>query len=142
MKKIHYIFMILFALTFSSCNDGLPWVEDCSDYDYSDCNQIEPDSTNLVIKATIDNIHSNVPITIYRGTVDNGIVLYSGSMIQSEFYFKVPVNENYAVKAIYKIGNKTIISVDGDFVKKKSKRVCDATCWAVVNNEMDVRLSQ
>ncbi len=45
--------------------------EDCLNYDYTDCNTSEPSVVPLHIKLSINSENPVVPITIFRGKLEN-----------------------------------------------------------------------
>ncbi|MEI7596096.1 MAG: hypothetical protein WCK02_10140 [Bacteroidota bacterium] len=136
MKKIIFYFVI--SLIAIACNSVSQ--EDCTNYDYSDCNTIAPDSGLLNINLTINGENSKVPIAIYKGKYENGNKISEDTLTVSTASYSLPVNNYYSVRAKYKSQNKIIFAIDGGEITVKKNYICDSTCWSVKSANADVRL--
>ncbi|MBN2681569.1 MAG: hypothetical protein JXR58_03620 [Bacteroidales bacterium] len=126
-KKI-ILLASLISVLFSFCE-----VEDteCVDADYSDCDTWEPFWGELVISLTINEENTLVPVTIYRGKIEENQIIKQCSIRTPTLYYEVPLDEYYTVKAQYKNNGQTIYAIDGDRIYKKSRKYCDSTCWEI-----------
>lgn len=142
MKPIIYIFILVFlGGLISSCESSTyPSDEDCIDYDYSDCNTIEPDEGYLTIKLTINKQNTHVPVTVYLGDIENNNIIEYDTIDQPYYQVPVALNQTYSASAKYMDGDKIIIAVDGDKIRKTSSIVCDSTCWKIKGGDIDIRL--
>ena len=131
-----YIFIIL-VLFFCSCKDQN---NDCTDSDYAGCNTTKPTDGELKAEITINTENPTVPIYIYKGKIEKGELQKTDTAKTSVYKINLPVNEYYTVAAKYKSGGKTIFAVDGDRIRRKSSRMCDSTCWSVVNAKVNLKL--
>ncbi len=135
-NKLLILQLLLFAGTCFSCNEYMGLTVDCSE-----CYTIEPDSADIIIYLTINDIYTAVPITIYKDQVDDNRIEYIDTTSVSPYYLFVQVNQDYSVKAEYKSDGKTIYAVDGDKLKTKHvSESCDEECWVITGGVMDVRL--
>jgi hypothetical protein len=138
-KKFVYLFLFLLIVTFISCERNKQFSLD--KFDCSDCYQEKPDSADLTVKVTINNENPRVPLVIYKGKIEDQVIDYIDTAINSDYYLWVKVDEYYSVEAKYKSGNKTIIAVDGDKIKtKKNSTECDETCYRIKGGYINVRL--
>lgn len=111
----------------------------CKD-NYTDCGNcegIEPYFGQINIELTINSDNPKVPIEIYKGKAENNLLYSTDTLSSVSSSISVEINHFYTVKAKYKSGARTIVSVDGDDVKSIA---CDSACWGVQNGNIDVRL--
>jgi len=137
MKKLGYI-VILFLLIFSplSCEDSILSV---------DCDECFTDLTNmysLEIKISFDEENSAVPITIYRGNIDDGVVISEDTVYANPYYsIDVEFGHRYSAIASYRHNGRIIYAVDGRVLKKKyEKSSCDEPCYVIKGDVLDLRL--
>ncbi len=122
-----------------SCNKD--YNVDCSTYDYSNCNTLEPTNADITITITMQNIYSKVPIWLYKGKFgDNQELIYADTISKAETKFNLQLNQDYYAKAEYIKDGKKIYAVDGSFLKKVGKTICDSTCWIIKGDAIDLRL--
>jgi hypothetical protein len=138
-NKFWVLIMFLICLTFLSCRTVIS-DEDCATYDYSDCNASEPSVGLLKADLTINNDNPYVLISVYRGRLEADDLLYTDTVREVEYSVYLELDYYYTVTAEYKSGEKTIIAVGGDEVRKTSEVICDSTCWSVREGNVDVRL--
>jgi hypothetical protein len=137
MNRITILTVILIFFLFASCDNVFV---DCENYDYSDCDQVEPADGELKVELTINNENQSVPVVIYKGNFEDRDTILDTLISENQLRYYLPVDRSYSVAATYFSGNKTIVAVDGDRMEKKSRKVCSATCWRVKGNNLDVRL--
>ena len=136
MKKLsQYLILTLIAI---SCNSVSQ--EDCTIYDYSDCNTVAPDSGLLNVNLTINGENNKVPITIYKGKYENGVEVVEDTLTVSTASYSLPANNYYSVRAKYKSQNQNISAIDGGEIVVKKNYICDSTCWSIKSAKADVRL--
>ena len=141
MKKtyLHIILLLLIStIIFPYCTDLED--EECYDADYSSCDTWEPFWGELDISLTINEENPEVPITIYRGKLEDEDIVKQCTIRTPTLYYEVPLDIYYTVKAEYKSGDKTIYAVDGDEIKKHSTDYCDSTCWEIRDGYYNVEL--
>ncbi len=139
-KNQFYIFLLLLIIILFSCERDTKFSL-FDKFDCSECYQIKPDSADLTVKITINNENPRVPLVIYKGKIEDQVIDYIDTAINSDYYLWVKVDEYYSVEAKYKSGNKTIIAVDGDKIKaKKNSSECDETCYWIKGGYINVRL--
>jgi len=54
--------------------------------------------------------------------------------------YNMPIPEYYSVRAIYKLDGKTIYTIDGVKMDKKSVQKCDSVCWNDANKDLDLTI--
>jgi len=123
---------------------GLCCLAGCEEFytiDCADCQIIEPRTGQLEIQlgeATDPNIIHEV--TIYRGNIEDGIVLYSASTYNS-FSYNVPLNSLYTVSSTTEINGKEYTAVDATRPRVDViTNVCEETCYWIVNNTVNLKL--
>ncbi len=144
MKKYLIIAsIIIFYIISFSCQKG----NFSFDVNCADCYSSKPDSADLIVKLTFNDLNDSIPLIFYKGKVEEGNVEWiDTASVQNypdgKYYLYSPVNEYYSIKATYKTKNgKTLIAVDGDnFVTRHVTDVCDTDCWIVKGGILDVRL--
>ncbi|MFH2094445.1 MAG: hypothetical protein ABIJ16_02000 [Bacteroidota bacterium] len=139
------IFLFLLAAVFplsllTGCEEENYAEEDCYDYDYSDCNTIEPLESTLRIKLTINGQNPEVEIVVFNGKAEAKDTFSVTTVTDPVFYQTVPLNAYYSASATYNVDGKTIIATDGDRISSTSSVVCDSTCWSISGGYIDIRL--
>ncbi len=136
----HLISFLIIILLATSCKKTFDHPESCDDYDYYDCETIEPEVGKATFRFTINDKVWNVPFVIYKGSVEDNNVLFidtarAESIVQYDLYFGT-----YSVKAKYVVDGKTIYVVDGGEMEKWSNDVCDSVCWSWDELDLDLRI--
>jgi len=137
MRNLTIISIILVAvLTPSSCED-FKLLVDC-DKCYTDV----PNKYNLEIKVTLDKENPFVPITLYKGKIDNGEVIQEDTIYAQPYYtIDVKFKEYYSVIAKYRHNGRVIYAVDGRKLSKKlDESSCSKSCYVISGDELDLRL--
>lgn len=139
MKVRDYIkALLVFVLIIlaGSCNEYLGLTVDCDN-----CWGSKPDSDNLLIYLTVNQNHPEVPLVVYRGNFEDGVIDYIDTARESTYKLLSAVDQYYSVTAEYKVDGKTIIAVDGDEMKAKdATSSCEFECWIVVDGEFSLQL--
>ena len=134
-----YTFLIL-TIVFSACNESYYDDEECYDYDYSDCNTVEPTEGNLNIRLTINKENPEVELIIYQGKYETQDTISRSVITDPMCKISVPLNHYYSARAKYIAGDRIIFAIDGCEIKSRSNTVCDSVCWEITGGDMDVRL--
>jgi len=137
--NIKTILIFLFIILIFSCEQN-PFVFDVN---CDECYFEKPDSADLIVDITINEENPFVPLIFYKGKVEEGNIEWIDTAYSETLYLYSPVNQYYSIKAFYKSGEQTIISVDGDKLKTTQvSDVCDYDCWVIRGGILDVRLNQ
>jgi len=115
------------------------------DWEFSvDCNECYgyvPDSANLIIYLTINQENPSVPVTVYKGSLEEGNIDWRDTATTNEFYLFSELNVAYTVEATYRLGNKTVVTYDGDRMHiYDGGDECGAPCYIVKGGIFDNRL--
>lgn len=109
--------------------------------DCNDCYGYVPDSANLIIYLTINNENPTVPITVYKGSLEEGQIDWQDTATNTEFYLFSALDVEYTVEATYRSGDQTILTYDGDRMHIfDAGDECGAPCYIVKGGIFDNRL--
>lgn len=134
--KILWLILICFFWVFNSCEKNRGIIVDCDE-----CYYDEPDSGDLIVYLTFNSENTRIPLTVYKGQVDDEWIEYVDTAISSPYYLYVALDEYYSVEAEYKSGNRTIYAVDGDKIKSRFvTETCEYDCWIISGGVIDVEL--
>ena len=142
MKQIRYYIEIIFTAIFVAI---LFMIFSCEgNYETINCEycyQIEPEWGPLKIRASIDDEHPFVPVTIFRNKIEDMDTEWVDTLWHADDSIDVPVNKYYSVAAKYIVDSDTIYAIDGDKIKtKKVYDECDEDCYIIKGGIIDVRL--
>ncbi|MEI6765249.1 MAG: hypothetical protein WCM76_06370 [Bacteroidota bacterium] len=133
--------VIIFALCVVCCGCKSSVSEqDCQSYDYTDCETTEPVAANLNIRLTINAENPWVPVSIYRGRVEDSVLVKYDSIKEEKYSVLMETGSYYSVVARYISGDKIIYAIGGDKVSKSSQTTCDSICWTVTEGNVNVEL--
>lgn len=133
---IRYALILFLLLSIGACEEYHGLSVDCDE-----CYYEKPDSADLVIYLTIDGDHPEVPITVYRGDVEEDRVDWVDTVRESPYYLYSAVGQFYSVAAEYKVDDRTIVAVDGDEMKAKHvSDACDYECWIITGGYLKAEL--
>jgi hypothetical protein len=142
IKKNYFLGLVpLLAIILCSCQEKVF----TADVNCDECYTDKPDSVDLVIDLTFNEQNPEVEVFFYKGNIDNGTFLGSAYFDKEHpGYFWVKSDEYYSAKAIYLSSDAkdTIIAVDG--TKQKIKKVtgqCDADCWVIEGEKLNLKLA-
>ena len=137
MVKIFLITIFLFVIY--SCNKDN--TVDCTTYDFSNCNGIEPNYTDITITITKQNKNSKVQVWLYKGKYGQSEeLLFFDTVTDVGTKVNVRLNADYYAKAKYEKDGNIIFAIDGSYLKKVAKTICDSTCWEIKGDAIDLRL--
>lgn len=144
MKNRLYIPLLLLLFLAMAGNYLGCETEDWSfEVDCNECFGTVPDSANLIIYLTINQENPEVPITVYRGPAEEGVVDWRDTTDQSEYYLYSALDTDYTVEATYRSGDKTILAYDGDHMSIFDEGdACGAPCYIVKGGIFDNRLME
>lgn len=129
--------VILLLISLQSCEENYYWGE----VDCEFCYQEKPDFGDLQIDLTINDENPNIPVVIYKGEFDKGIVEVVDTVSDDFFSVDVPINEYYSVTAEYIVNGRKILVVDGDEIRTgKVVGSCDQTCYVIRGGFINARL--
>jgi len=130
-KSTIYFFAYAIILTMLLLITGC---DDCSDGNYKpfDCLEREPAEGILRIEVTLDGFNPVVPIEVYYGDYENGLLYFADTLDSFDYEYWVP-NGDYSVKAKYnaRIDSRlvTVYSIDGGNISPSSTSYCDGDCY-------------
>jgi len=137
MKKIKLLLLLLISFfIISSCDDYV----DCSDYDFSDCTFEEPTTGFLQITLTIDSSNDSVPVDLFIGKVEDGIIDTSFIATEIKYVFELPINVYYSVRAEYNSLGTKVFAIDGEEMETYLSSECEQECWKIRGDDLYVRL--
>ena len=131
------ILPLIIIITLFSCDiDGL----DCEEHPiWKDCERYIPSHGKLRISVTINSSNPSVPVKIYKGDFELGILVLSEMLTVEDAEFTLPIGE-YSATATYVSGQNTIMTVDGGEIKAELVEYCDMDCWEVSDANFDLEL--
>jgi hypothetical protein len=133
------IFIVTILMFCASCGEKIF----TGDVDCSECYQEKPDSADLIINVTLNDTFAKVPLTIFRGDVEDGEIEYADTAYESPYYLYVPVNRKYSVRAEYKKARTTLYTIDGTKLKiLLVTEACDQECYVIENETLHVEISK
>jgi hypothetical protein len=142
IKKIRNISILIITtgIIFTFSCEQNPFI---FDVDCDECYVEQPDSADLIVDITINEENPYVPLVFYKGDIEEGNIEWVDTAYTETLYLYSPVDQYYSIKAFYKSGSQTIISVDGDKMKTTLvSDVCDYDCWVIRGGILDVRLKE
>ncbi len=135
MKTALKILLIaITVLVINSCLDSY----DSDDCDYTNCNTVYPSQGTMTVKVSLTE--SGVPVDIYEGYYDNGILLERDTIYSYERDYLLAPEMYYTVIAHYESTEDTIHVIDGGRIPINSKRECDSNCYSVKDLTVNVKL--
>ncbi|NVO11954.1 MAG: hypothetical protein HXX16_18495 [Bacteroidales bacterium] len=118
-----------------SCEDST-FIVDC-DKCYKSLSQ----DVNLELKITIDESNQYVPITLYRGKIENGEIILEDTTSLTSYYKSVVAGQYYSAVARYTHNGRVIYVVDGRELKiKLEKSACSEACYTIHGSVLDLRI--
>lgn len=131
-KDFFFSMAFILLITFVNC-DGC----------FSSCDS-GPFFADLQIKLTINEENEDVPIEVYRGLYDDGILIIQDTvsfdeLIDGRVIYNLEAEMNYAAAASYQDGAKTIIAIDGGEMSLATDE-CD--CDYPTNLTLNLRLAK
>ena len=140
MKLFFSISIFLsFLLLMQNCQTITYDEEDCY---YNNCNTIEPFETLLSVNYTKNDQNPHPLILLMSGHYEENNIIDTLSPDSTNLQVWVSLNHYYTVVAKYKVGNDSVIAIDGKYLEKKSYWECDSLCWKYDEGYIDVTLKQ
>jgi hypothetical protein len=134
-----FISIVLLLFLTASCDEKLY----TGDVDCEECYTEMPQDADLVIDLTLNSRYWKVPVTVYKGDVENNIIVASDTAYDTPFYVYVPVNNKYSVKVEYKKNDAVLYIIDGTKLKVKSvSDACDESCYVIEGEYLDARIKK
>ncbi len=127
------------AVSFTGCEpEDMNWETDCNE-----CFGFIPDSANLIVYLTINEIYDSVPLTFYRGDFEGGEIDWQDTATTDEFYLNSELDRTYTVRATYRSGDETIYAFDSDemYIYDGGEE-CGSPCYIVKGGILDLRLAE
>jgi len=109
--------------------------------DCNECEYTEPKTCRLNIELG-ESLNTRDPyeLTIYRGTIEDGVVIYN-EIVYNSFSYTVSINSEYTVTASVEKNGKQYTAVDATTPRTRLiEDVCEETCYLVVDNSVDLEL--
>lgn len=140
--RLKIIVLLLLPFLMLSCGENE--TVDCEDFDVSTCMGVEPESTDVEILFTMITDSDRVPFILYKGKYEMSgnpsQEILRDTATRAVYYVRLPFFHDYSVKAEYLRSSGSVFAVDGAYLKKKDKKVCDTLCWYIYGDLIDVRL--
>lgn len=133
-KFLLFLGAVVLLLAASDCKKGYIYLGDC----YSD----QPDEASITIKLTLNDENYKIPLTIYQGTIDSGIIISRDTVSVESYTLTEPVNRYYSAVAEYKSGKRIIKVVDGTKLDVSTSTQEDgSTCYQVTGDKLNLKLA-
>lgn len=140
-NRSHISLMLMLLLALAGNYMGCETENWSFEVDCNDCYGYVPDSANLIIHLTINQENPEVPVTVYRGSLEEGIVDWRDTTDQAEYYLYSAMNADYTVEATYRSGDRTILTYDADRMSISDMGdACGSPCYIVKGGIFDNRL--
>lgn len=135
-KAVCCVFILTLLL---SCNRPVE-PDDCTNYDYSNCNTVKPDFGDVIVFVTVNKTITEVPICVYKGKIDDSVIIFRDTLSMELERYELPVNEYYSVAASYNLDGRKITAISGGKLSMKGYPICDSICYVVKEPIINVRL--
>ncbi len=136
-KVIVFISLLLTLFLFTVCEEKVF----TGDVDCYDCFTIKPDSVDLIIRWTKNEDYPEIPVVLFGGKVDQGVLIDTFYCFEDPAYIWVKADAEYSAKAIYESVDRTVVVVDGTKQKLKTvSEACDEPCWVATDAELFLKL--
>lgn len=117
----------------SSVDDDLPFAPD-------NCDPVKPSFGIVIVTVLRNSAHSTVPIIVYEGNYEDGLVVLRDTVDVVETGYELPVDTYYSVIARYTVGVDTILVLNGGRLRVESETYRDAICYGLPTLDLDLRL--
>jgi len=131
--KKRLIAVVLAAAAAVTCSDEIGFAP-------KDCVETRPTTGKLELLVTISPEFPTVPVKIYRGDIDNAVLVVEDNLARVSFSWDVISDQEYAATAMYVIGADTVLAVGSALVSPTSKDYEDATCFGSARGTIDLQL--
>lgn len=137
LKEVICFSLILFVV-FSCETDESD--EEC-EHKPSNCREYSYTEGTIVIDVTIDNENPSVLIELYRGNVEDNVLIDSITTTESSYSATLPISD-YSGKVQYVYSGATIIAIDGDSIESVAENYCEGTCYSLKNAHLNLILDK
>jgi len=138
-KTIFFCYALMCFIIFSPLDCDI-FDEDCEERpSWKECEHQRPTHGILNISVTINSENPSVPINIYRGNFELGILILSDTLNINEVEYTLPISK-YSAIAKYISEQDTIVAVDGGEISVELIEYCGENCWEVTNASLDLEL--
>ena len=140
MKKVfRYILFLISTIVLLKSASCEP--EDWIIVDCNDCYSYKPDSADLIFNLTINEENDSIPIVVYLGKIEEGIIDWKDTATGKDFRLYSEVVQVYTVQASYKSGSETILAIDADKMTiTNADDDCGYPCYIVKGGIFDLTL--
>jgi len=104
------------------------------------CDSVEPTVGLLKMIVTINKDFPSTKVYIYKGKLEDGVIIDSFEYKNEENYDTVNLNSYYTAVAKYVRGKDTILVVDGESIEKKVFYSEETPCWSVKGGNLNLKL--
>ena len=113
---------------------------DCEEHTiFKECERNIPSQGLLYLSITINSSNPRLPVNIYFGDFEHGILVLSDTVEVEDAEYTLPIGE-YSATAKYISGQDTIMTVDGGEIKAELVEYCNMDCWEVTNANLNLEL--
>jgi hypothetical protein len=131
------LFVLMVSLTLASCTDSenkgyAPW----------GCKRVPPETGFVVLRVTISDAQSQVPVTVYKGDYEENVVVLRDTLDTSQKELEMSVAIEYTFLASYFRGADTLSVLGSATLDVESDEYADATCYYVETDHIDLRLHE
>jgi hypothetical protein len=135
-RSPQWVWILLVGAALAACSD----VNEDLPYAPSNCNPVKPSFGTVIVTVSKSGAHPTIPIIVYRGNYEEGIVVFRDTVDVAQTGFEVPVDTYYAAIARYTVGVDTILVLNGGRLEVQSETYRDATCYGLPTLDLDLRL--
>ena len=138
-KVVFFCNVLMYFLILSNIGCNI-FDEECEERPFwIECEHQRPTNGIINISVTINSENPSVPINVYRGDFELGILILSDTLNIDKVEYVLPINK-YSATAKYISGQDTIIAVDGGEISVKLIEYCNENCWEVYDANLDLEL--
>lgn len=139
MRRKHIWLFALLSFLLYRCE--LEDMEDVIDCNY--CEAVEQDSSSLELRVTINSENPVVPLEIYRGNYEDGVLDLKDTAYEASWWIYSKVGVEYTVLARYKDSKDSILVFDSEKMTiYESFGECGYRCYYVENYILDLQLAR
>ena len=103
------------------------------------CKRVAPETGFVVLRVTISDAQSQVPVTVYKGDYEENVVVLRDTLDTSQKELEMSVEIEYTFLASYFRGADTLSVLGSATLDVESDEYADATCYYVETDHIDLR---
>jgi len=131
LRKIHISILLALMILMTACEEL--YIVDCSQ-----CQTTEPTTCMLEIQLGEGSFNTNYDVTIYRGRIEDGVIIENLQTSESINY-TVALNSEYTVTSTFTVNGKEYTAIDATRPKVDLiTDMCEETCYWVYNNSVNL----